>query len=106
MKIEQPFYPGQQFVYGGVEYRIEQGNRRPGDLLLLFRTLESGWHAPTIAHSIICLAVKWQVEENNYPRPRFQGGFKLLRAVAIGLMNAQTAIEEIEMEVRNRVKTI
>ncbi len=73
------FVAGQEFEFDGVQYRVLAGNRRKGDLVLEFRVV--GWHRPMIAHTLILAAFKFQVEENNYPRPRFRGGYKLLDAI-------------------------
>lgn len=66
MLTKQQFYAGQVFVHDGIEYRILAGNRCAGDLVLEFRQLYNGWFRPKIAHTLILVAFKSQVEENNY----------------------------------------
>lgn len=74
------FHAGQEFEHCGVRYRIRAGNRRPvGDLIIEFQVV--GWHRPTIAHTLILAAFKYQVEEHNYPRPHYLGGKKLIDAL-------------------------
>lgn len=98
--IEQPFRIGQSFTSGRMEYLVTEGRNCPGDMILKFRYHDAGWHVPTIGHSIICVAFKAQVEDNNYPPALgYQGRDKLLYAIARGIGgDVQGAIEEIAKE--------
>lgn len=81
---EQRFHAGQEFSYAGVQYRVLQGTRCDGDLVIEF-SLPPGWHRPAIAHTLILAEFKYQVEENNYGAEgkvqRGQGGWYLLSAI-------------------------
>jgi len=94
------FYAGQTFNYKSVEYRVIEGNRCDGDLVLEFRV--NGWHRPTIAHTMILAAFKHQVEENNYGPSgkisRGQGGQYLLDAITRACKNGW----RLEAEVINQ----
>lgn len=68
-----------EFEHEGVHYRVVSGVNAEGDMILQFRV--AGWHQPRIAHTLILASFKFQVEENNYPRPKYRGGYKLLDAI-------------------------
>jgi hypothetical protein len=78
------FAPGQEFERNGVQYRVLSGDRCEGDMVLEFRV--AGWHRPTIAHSLIAIEFKFQVEQNNYGpngklRKGGRGGWMLIDAI-------------------------
>jgi hypothetical protein len=78
------FWPGQEFEHDGVQYRVLVGDRCEDDMVLEFRV--AGWHRPKIAHSLIAVEFKFQVEENNYGRHGKikrggRGGWMLIDAI-------------------------
>lgn len=80
--VKKQFYAGQVGSYDGIEYRILEGNRKPGDLVLEFRLPGSDWHRPKMSHTFILTALKYQVEENNYPPILgYLGGAKFWQAI-------------------------
>lgn len=78
------FEPGAVFEYGGVCYRVRKGNRCDGDMVIEFCV--TGWHRPTIAHTLILSEFKFQVDHNNYgPNGKIRrggrGGWMLIDAI-------------------------
>lgn len=106
MSLDGPkFTVGQRFFYDGIEYEILGGNRCDGDMIIRFRLPGGAWCTPTIAHSLILLDFKYQVEENNYGEngkiQRASGGWYLIGAVIRALREVgwQKKAEEIRAEV-------
>jgi hypothetical protein len=110
------FIVGMEFEHGGILYRVLKGNRREGDMVLEFRTVQVGWHRPRIAHTMILLDFKYQVEENNYPKPRYQGGEKLMKAMwyavlegwelqAAEIAQERVALVDRELDEANQIQT-
>jgi hypothetical protein len=81
------FYVGQRFAWDGAYFRVRQGNRCTGDMVLDM-SLDRGktWVSPPIAWNLIFTAFKFGVEENNYgPHgkvKRGNGGKYLMDALA------------------------
>jgi len=92
------FKVGDEFEHRGVRYRVLAGDRTVGDMVLEIN-IGSGWYRPTISHTLILAAFKFQVEENNYPRPRYRGGYKLIAAITEACKYGwQDVAERIELE--------
>lgn len=99
------FYSGQSFEYASVRYRVRNGNRCEGDLVIEFST-DGGrsWHRPAIAHTLILIDFKYQVEENNYGalgkiKRGGLGGWKLLQAIMAAVSNGwESEAEKIKRE--------
>lgn len=81
------FNAGQTLICGQRHYRILEGNRRKnGDMIL--EVCANGWHRPLIANTLLEVAFKYQVEENNYPPALgFEGGQKLLNRIYDACLN-------------------
>ncbi len=80
------FRPGQTLICGQRHYRIVEGTRKTGDMIL--EVAVNGWHRPLIANTLLEVAFKYQVEENNYPTSLgFEGGRKLLRRIEDACIN-------------------
>lgn len=71
------FYVGQQFAWDGAYFRVRQGDRCDGDMVLDM-SLDRGktWVSPPIAWNLIFTAFKFGVEENNYgPKGKIKRGY-------------------------------
>lgn len=95
------FYAGQTFAHDGIQYRVLEGTRCKGDLVLEF--FLNGWHRPKIAHTLILAAFKHQVEENNYGPEgqikRAEGGRYLLKSIERACVGGwQLEAETIQQE--------
>lgn len=102
------FYAGQEFAHKGVRYRVREGTRCQGDIVLEFCI--DGWYRPHIAHTFILAAFKYQVEENNYGKEgkikRGFGGAYLLDALKRACVNGWQLEAEVIEQQRNKIKTI
>jgi hypothetical protein len=82
-----PFRLGDEGIAGGVEWRVEAGSKKPGDLILKLRAPR--WTAVGMDLSGLLADFHHQVEAHLYPRDEgFKGGGKyfehLRRAVKHG----------------------
>lgn len=97
---ERRFKDGQIFHFSGLEFRIRKGKKRPGDLVMEWRTPQ-GWRA--IGYTVLGLLVDFFYENEHwlYPEP-FEGGERLRkhigRAVRVGWRFAALVLEQEKTE--------
>jgi len=86
--MKDRFCDGDAFIYDRVRYRVRAGVYCDDDMIIDFSFDGKTWHTPSIGHSLILVAFKFAVEENNYGK---RGKIKSGRGVGL-LLDAQKGV--------------
>jgi hypothetical protein len=90
------FKSGEEFYLSGLHFRIREGNKKPGDLVMEWRTLE-GWLPVKFDAIGLLVEFLYYNEEHLYPQPQYQGGRKVIeyiqKAIKHGHVAAWTHLE-------------